>query len=389
MQERRVVITGYGSISALGEDFNGSLVNALMSEQLEHKGGHTANLGVADIHGERFLDENQIRRTDRFSQMAVVATQIALQSSGLSITESSRERVGVMLNTSYGPLATTEAYVSKLLREGARKAPAMLFPYTVQNAFTGLVTTHIKALGTNSTLSGANPVACGFDAIRQGTDDVMVAGGCEELTPSLVKGLTGQGQGHSRMPSDPGATREVPMQSYSSGLSEGAAVVILEEEEHALVRGASPIARVLDYGLQSISTRSEAGLEALSRVIARTVRQSVERSGFGDKDVHLIVVSAAADSQLREWEREAYSSIPNCKDAVAINPALRLGNTLGASGVFGLIAALGCMAKCDVPLTIRVGSPGLTGSTRVPLTRAIVLDLQIGGNVTALAIEKY
>ena len=187
---RRVFVTGFGAVSPL--DTAEAAAFPRTSGETSSAPNQDEERGLVSFEPGNYIPEALARRMDRFTQIGYVAVKRALEHARLdpkSLDDATRERTGTILNTCYGPFESTTGYLEKVLHHGAKKAPAAVFPNTVYNAFTGKITIDLGVFGTNSTISGSNPLTYGYDMISQGHDDIMLVGGCEELSPKITQGF--------------------------------------------------------------------------------------------------------------------------------------------------------------------------------------------------------
>ncbi len=259
---RRVVVTGMGIVSPIGND-PGTVWQALM----EGRSG-TATIRRFDaqdlpsrIAGEvrafdatQYLPAKEARRTDRFVQFAVAAAKEALRSAGLDGTTAFAERTGVLIGSALGGVETFEQGVETLRTRGPSKVSPFMIPMFLADMAGGYVAIEIGARGPNfATLSacasGANAIGEGMRMIREGRVDIVLAGGSEApLTPSVVAGFAAL-QALSRR-NDAPETASRPFDRTRDGfvIAEGAAILVLEAEDVARSRGAPILAEVVGYG---------------------------------------------------------------------------------------------------------------------------------------------
>jgi 3-oxoacyl-[acyl-carrier-protein] synthase II len=357
---QRVFVTGYGDVSSLHPAGSaGGFFGALLDARAQ-----AAPVGVRPLEGfsaNGIIADKVARRMDRFTQIGYIAVHKALEHAGLDLESADRDRVGMILNTCYGPLDTTVGYLKKVLRQGPKTAPAAVFPNTVYNAFTGQITIALRIYGTNSTVSGHNPVAYGLDMIRQGYDDVMIVGGCEELAPAIVRGFQQWGY----LPRDG---------EGGSGLvlGEGAAVLVLESEESVRRRGAAPLAEVGEYGLASASCGVNEVFPGDPECLAEAMRQALERSGARPGDVDLLVAAANGMAPLDRAEEEAVRSFFPAGRPATANARDALGETLGAASTFSTLLAVGAVAGDRLPA----------------IDLAIVNSVELGGGTSSVVVRK-
>lgn len=381
----RIFITGYGSVNALDSDVLGT------SEALARVASGSAACPVAEINGGEYVEHKITRRMDRFSLMAYVAVRKAIAHAGIQIDQMDQERSGIVMNTCYGPLESTRRYMIKVIRDGARKAPAAIFPNTVHNAFTGLITMELRVHGSNSTVSGQNPLCYGLDMIRQGFDDLMIVGGCDELLPTVQDGFAarglradGAGSGASVFERDGSQFR----------LGEGAAVLILESEASVKRRGVRPLAEVFDYGMANgLATQEGAAFAVDEAAIGAAMEQALQRSGIEVSAIDMVAaasngIAAVASAEIRALQtmfgRSARPLVGNIKGA--------LGETLGAAAAFSTIEAVEAISRSVVaPIAgLEAGClpPAYVAghAQQAVCKHALVNALELGGTFTSLAL---
>ena len=368
--KRRTLITGYGTTSALDHlPHEGDFYDRLSSTEAYSA---VAPSKVRPVEDQTFLplvDDRQFRRADRFSKMALAASQKTLTSAGLTISPLNQERTGMVFNTCFGPLRTTETYMQKVVENGAKLAPPALFPYTVLNAFTGLIAMSTKAVGSNSTICGASAFCYGLDLIRQNKDDAMLVGGCEELTPSLIGRFGGSGK--AEQSSSP--NREMV-------LGEGAAMLLIESYDVAKERRGTPLAEVLDYGSTNAINHSQGPYSMGSGVIERAMWEALERSQVTPSEIGLFAAGANGAPGLREAEQEALLRVfGKEKPPAKIESKKVLGETFGASESFALISVACLLARENR------GSSEYARNSCPPL--AMVNCYEFGGNVHSIVLR--
>lgn len=259
---RRVVVTGIGIVSPLGNDPD-RVWQALMQGEsgtapVRRIDAHDLPSRIAgevrDFDPARYLPAKEARRTDRFIQFAVAATKEALRAADLEITEGIAERTAVLIGSALGGVETFEAGVETLRDRGASKVSPFLIPMFLADMAGGYVAIETGAKGPNfATLSacasGANAIGEGMRMVREGRADIVIAGGTEApLTRTVVAGFAAL-QALSRRNDEP-QTASRPFDKTRDGfvIAEGAAVLVLEAEEVARERGAPILAEVLGYG---------------------------------------------------------------------------------------------------------------------------------------------
>ena len=258
----RVVITGLGAITPIGNDLE-SYLKGLQSGQ---NGVDQITLFDASSHACRFaaevksfdptgkLEPKESKRWDRFSKFGVIAAKEALNHSGLIIDNSNSGRIGVIIGSGVGGLLTMETQAHVLENKGASRVSPFTVPMMIPNMATGLAAIALGAKGPSSAVStacaaGSNAIGDAFRLLQLGKADAMVCGGAEaSITPLGVAGFA-SAKALSFRNDDP-STASRPFDSQRDGfvIGEGAGVLILETLDHALNRDATIHAEIIGYG---------------------------------------------------------------------------------------------------------------------------------------------
>ena len=258
----RVVITGLGAITPIGNDLE-SYLKGLQSGQ---NGVDQITLFDASSHACRFaaevksfdptgkLEPKESKRWDRFSKFGVIAAKEALSHSGLIIDHSNSGRIGVIIGSGVGGLLTMETQAHVLENKGASRVSPFTVPMMIPNMATGLAAIALGAKGPSSAVStacaaGSNAIGDAFRLLQLGKADAMVCGGAEaSITPLGVAGFA-SAKALSFRNDDP-STASRPFDSQRDGfvIGEGAGVLILETLDHALKRDATIHAEIIGYG---------------------------------------------------------------------------------------------------------------------------------------------
>ncbi|MGK2960835.1 MAG: beta-ketoacyl-ACP synthase II [Gemmatimonadaceae bacterium] len=262
MSKRRVVITGVGAITPIGSTVEGlweglrkerSAVSAVTRfDPSVFKSRNAAE--VNDFEATDFLERKRAKRLDRYGQFCVVATQMAIDDSGIDLSKENRDLIGSTMGTALGGLQFAENQLDVYLREGVKAVDPMLALCVFGGAASCNIAIELGVTGPNSTnsmscASGTIAVGDGFRLIRDGYADVMISGGAEAPLAPLCFGAFSIIRAMSTRNDDPsGASR--PFDKHRDGfvMGEGAAVLILEEYERAVSRGAKIYAEVAGYG---------------------------------------------------------------------------------------------------------------------------------------------
>ena len=262
--ERRVVITGLGAITPIGntvEDFwNGIKEGKCGIDEIT--AFDTTDFKVklaAEVKGyvpEEHFERREAKRLDRYSQYAIIAAREAWKDSGLDKEKENMERVGVVVGSGIGGIDTIEQENRKCVEKGPDRVSPMYIPMAILNMATGNVAIELGAKGESISMvtacaSGTHCIGESYRMIKHGYQDVMVAGGTEaSITPLSVAGFMNI---KALSKSEDKNRASIPFDKERNGfvMGEGAGVLILEEYEHAIKRGAKIYAEIVGYGATS------------------------------------------------------------------------------------------------------------------------------------------
>jgi len=262
--ERRVVITGLGAITPIGntvdEFWEGIKEGKCGIDEITlfNTEGHKVKLAaeVKEYNSEKYFEKKDAKRLDRFVQFAMIAAREAMKDSKISEKNTDMTRVGVMVGCGIGGLKTIEEQCSAMFTKGPDRVSPMFIPMSILNMASGNIAIDLGAKGESMSIvtacaSGTHSIGEAFRQIRHGYQDVVITGGCEaSITPSGIAGFTNikaltQSQDKKRA--------SIPFDKERSGfvMGEGAAVLILEELEHAKKRKAKIYAEIVGYSATS------------------------------------------------------------------------------------------------------------------------------------------
>ncbi|MDB4370137.1 beta-ketoacyl-ACP synthase II, partial [Akkermansiaceae bacterium] len=302
MENRRVVVTGIGAVSPLGNDANStwesmkagrsgiSLIESMDTSEYPVKiGGEVRDFD----HTRYFSNPKDARRMDRYAHLSIAAAQMALTESGLVEGELDRDRVGVMLGSGIGGLGTLEANHTALMKRSPSRVSPFTIPMMISNIASGVFSMEHGFGGPNMAIVTAcatanHSIGEAWRMIKFGDADAFVAGGSEAAI--LPMGLAGFGnmKALSTRNDDPTAASR-PFDTGRDGfvMGEGAGVVVIEELEHAKKRGATILAELTGYGLSAdayhLTSPHPEGLGA-----ARCMDMALKHAGLNPEDVQYV-----------------------------------------------------------------------------------------------------
>ncbi len=368
---RRIVVTGMGMVTPLGPDVAtnwDALIHGRSGitriTRFDPAPYETQIAGqVSDFDPTKYMDRKEVRRTDRFTHFGVAAASQALKDANLE-TFPDHERVGTAIATGVGGLETLIKEVILMEERGPSRLSPFLVPMLMANAASAQVSmqfglkgpslTHVSACASSSHAIGE----CG-EIIRRGQADVMVTGGSESAVLPLAIGAFSTMHAMSRRNDDPqGASRPFDKDRDGFVLSEGAAVVVLEEREHALKRGVRIYGELVGYGATAdayhITSPAPEG-----EGNARSMRMALKEADLKPTDIDYI---NAHGTSTQPNDREETAAIKNVfgdhayKLMVSSTKSMS-GHLLGAAGSFEAIACLLALRDGCIPPTINYTTP--------------------------------
>ena len=409
--ERRVVITGLGAITPIGnntEEFWKSIKEGKCGID-EITQFDTTNFKVklaAEVKGfepEEHFDRRTARRLDRFSQFAIVASREAWKDSKLDKEKENMERVGVILGSGIGGLKTMEEDITNLIQKGPDRVSAMFIPMAICNMAAGNVAIELGIKGESISMvtacaSGAHCIGESFRMIKNGYQDIVVAGGTEaSITPVGVAGFTNikalsQAQDKNRA--------SIPFDKERNGfvMGEGAGIVIMEELEHALKRGAKIYAEVVGYGATSdayhITSPAPGGEGG-----ARAMELAMQEAGAKPEDITYINAHGTSTHLNDSCETEAIKTALGeaSKKVMVSSTKSNTGHLLGAAGGVEAVVCAKAIEEGFVPPTINYQVPDEecnldvvpNEGRKVEVKYAMSNSLGFGGHNASILLKKY
>lgn len=262
--KQRVVITGMGVITSLGQDLNTLWDNLMAGKSGISKieafdtSEYTTKIAasIKDFNPEDYIDRKDARKMDRFVQFAVAASKLALEDSKLVIGENvDAERVGVSVGSGIGGLGTWEDQHNALIEKGPKRVSPFFIPMMIANMGSGQVSISLGAKGPNTSpvtacATGSHAIGDSFRMIQRGDADAMICGGAEAtIRPIGIAGFCSMRAMSTRNDEPEKASRPFDTERDGFVMGEGSGVLILESLDHALKRGAHIYGEVIGYGL--------------------------------------------------------------------------------------------------------------------------------------------
>jgi 3-oxoacyl-[acyl-carrier-protein] synthase II len=369
---RRIVVTGLGAVTPLGLD-----VPSTWDAMVHGRSGiaritrfdpspyETQIAGeVKDFDPTKYLDRKDVRRTDRFAQFAVAAAKQALDDAGLAGGGDDRERIGVAIATGVGGIETLIDQVLLMEERGPSRLSPFLVPMLMANAgsaqtsmlfdLRGPSLTHVSACA-----SSAHALGECAELIKRGQADVMVTGGAEAGVLPLPIGAFANMHAMSRRNDAPEkASRPFDKGRDGFVLSEGAAVLVLEDRERAVARGVRIYGELVGYGATAdayhITAPSPEG-----EGNARAMRMALDQAGMRPDDIEYINAHGTSTQPNDREETAAIKSVfgPHAYKLMVSSTKSMTGHLLGAAGALEAIACLLAIRDSCIPPTINYETP--------------------------------
>lgn len=352
----KVVVTGMGAITPLGLN-----VQDTWQALIEGRSGigritqFDASAYPTQIAGEvkgfdpgEYMDVREARRMARFSQFAVAGAKMALEDAGLTVDESTAEDVGVVIGTAIGgALVESEMAHLILLNKGVRRVPPLFVPSMIPNAAAHHVACAFGIRGYSSTVVGAcasgnQAIGEGARAIRDGSAQVVIAGGTESTMCELaLAGICAMRALSTRNDEPERASRPFDAERDGFVVSDGCGVLVLESLDHAMARGARVYAEVLGYGVSSDAYHVSAP-HPEGRGSALAMRRAIADAGLKPEDIRYINAHATATPIGDPAEVVAIKSVFGSRAyEIPVNATKSMiGHLLGAAGAVEAIATI-------------------------------------------------
>ena len=368
----RVVITGVGIISPLGLDRGSTWKNLVDGKSgvdtitaFDPEGYQTTIAAeVKDFEPESYVGRKQARRMDRFTQLGAVAALEAVDHAELSINGNNSERVSTMIASGIGGIITLSDQIGVLNEKGTRRISPFLVPMMLPDMASGQVSMLLGAKGPNfatvsACSSGADSVGVAFDFVRRGEVDAILAGGAEAaICPIGVAGFNACHALSKRNDEPEKASRPFDAGRDGFVIGEGAAVLVMESLDHAVGRGATPIAEIVGYGstadayhLTQPAPEGEGG--------ARAMKLALKDAQLQPDEIDYINAHGTSTPMNDKFETMAMKSVFD-EEAYRIpisSTKSMTGHLLGASGAIEAAICVMAIAKSVLPPTINLDEP--------------------------------
>ena len=373
MSKRRVVITGMGMVSPVGNDVQASWENVCAGQSgirpLDRfdATGYNTRIGgaVKDLDLEPYLTSKEARKLDAFIHYGLVAAQQAVDESGLAqFDKLDRERAGVAIGSGIGGIEYIEKSVIQMHESGPRKVSPFFVPASVINMVAGNAAIRFGYQGPNISIvtactTGTHNIGYAARTIAYGDADVMLAGGSEMATTrTSIAGFSSARALSTRNDEPEKASRPWDKDRDGFVLSDGAGVVVLEELEHALARGASIQGEVIGFGM-SDDAHHITSPPANGEGAARSMRNAIRDAGLNPEDVDYINAHGTSTQVGDVAEVAAVKSVfGGHAEKLAMSSTKSVtGHLLGAAGAVEMIFSTLAVKDGVLPPTMNLDNP--------------------------------
>ncbi|MCM3498487.1 beta-ketoacyl-ACP synthase II [Staphylococcus capitis] len=410
-KNNRVVITGIGALSPIGNDSKTTWANALKGvngiDKITRLDTEKYNVHLAgelkDFNIEDHIDKKEARRMDRFTQYAVVAAREAVQDAKLDINDQTANRIGVWIGSGIGGMETFETAHTTLVERGPRRVSPFFVPMLIPDMATGQVSIDLGAKGPNGATvtacaTGTNSIGEAFKIIQRGDADAMITGGTE--APITHMAIAGFSASRALSTNDDKETACRPFQEGRDGfvMGEGAGIVVIESLDSAKARGAEIYAEIVGYGstgdayhITAPAPEGEGG--------SRAMQAALDDAGIEAKDVQYLNAHGTSTPVGDLYEVKAIQNTfgEAAKSLKVSSTKSMTGHLLGATGGIEAIFSALSIRDSKVAPTIHAVTPDEecdldfvpNKAEDLDITYAMSNSLGFGGHNAVLVFKKF
>jgi len=371
--EKRVVITGLGAVTPLGNDLATSWQNLLAGKCGIDKITHFDPSGfdcqiAAEVKNfdptPAFLSPKEIRRTDRYAQFGIYAAHQALLDSGIDLEKADRDEIGVFIGSGIGGLYTTEEQHKVFLAKGPGRLSPFMIPMLILNMASGLFSMYYKLRGPNLATCSAcatstHAIGEAWRTLKMGDAKVMFAGGTEAtIVPLGIGGFCAMRAMSTRNAEPQKSSRPFDVGRDGFVMGEGSGVLVLEELEHARARGAKIYCELVGYGNTADANHMTAPAPE-GEGAARCMKMALRNAGLNPSDISYINAHGTSTPQGDICETQAIKSVfgGHARKLAVSSTKGATGHMLGAAGAVEMAACVKALENDVVPPTINLDNP--------------------------------
>ncbi|SHJ04971.1 beta-ketoacyl-ACP synthase II [Lutispora thermophila] len=367
MNKKRVVITGLGIISPIGIGKNAFFtglkegqsgvdkITKFDTEGLDVKiAAEVRNFDPLD-----FIDKKEVKRMDRYTQFAVAASKMAVEDASLNVGALDQDRFGVCIGSGIGGLETLENQYNVMKDKGPGRVSPFFIPMMISNIAAGYISMTFNAKGPNMTIvtacaSATNAIGEAYNIIKRNDADIMITGGAEaSITPLAIAGFCSMKALSQRNEEPKKASRPFDKERDGFIMGEGAGILILEDLEHAIRRGARIYGEVVGYGTTAdayhITAPAPEGEGAY-----KAMKKAVEDAGIEPGEIDYINAHGTSTELNDKYETMAIKKLMGdyAYNVMISSTKSMTGHLLGAAGGVEAIACIMAIREGIVPPTI-------------------------------------
>ncbi|PAF17696.1 beta-ketoacyl-[acyl-carrier-protein] synthase II [Terribacillus saccharophilus] len=411
MEKKRVVVTGLGAVTPVGNDAATTWQNLLEGKSgvdvltRVNKDDYPAKVAaeVKDFNPEDYMEKKDAKRMDLFTQYAVAASKMAVEDAKLNITDENANRIGVWIGSGIGGMGTYEEQFEKLMTKGPRRVSPFFVPMMIPDMASGQVSIQLGAKGINSCsvtacASGANSIGDAYKVIERGDADAMITGGSE--APLTKMAFAGFSAAKALSFNDDPKTASRPFDANRDGfvMGEGAGILILESLDSALERGATIYAEIVGYGASGDAYHITAPAPEGEGAV-RAMRQAIEDAGLQAEEIDYVNAHGTSTELNDKFETAALKQLlgDHAYQTAISSTKSMTGHMLGAAGAVEAIICVKAIQEGMIPPTInQTEKDPLCDLDYVPNVKrekkvraALSNSLGFGGHNAALVFKQY
>jgi 3-oxoacyl-[acyl-carrier-protein] synthase II len=411
MEKRRVVITGLGAVTPLGNDAETLWKNVVAGKSgidfvtKVDKDEFPTKIAaeVKDFDPTHYMEKKDARKMDPFTQYAVASSKMAVEDAKLTIDDSNAHRVGVWIGSGIGGMSTWEDQHEKYLNKGARRVSPFFVPMMIPDMAAGQVSIQLGAKGINSCTvtacaSGANSIGDAFKSVQRGDVDYIIAGGTEAPISNMSFAGFSSAKALSTTEDPQKASRPFDKERNGFVMGEGSGVMVLETLETALERGAHIYGEIVGYGATGdayhITAPAEHGEGA-----ARAMQHALDDAGVDPNKIDYINAHGTSTALNDKYETEAIKTVlgDHAQNVSISSTKSMMGHLLGAAGGVEAVISVKAIEDGIVPPTVNYENPDPDCDLDYVPNEARKQDVNVvvsnsfgfGGHNVALVFKKY
>ncbi|MBU9713259.1 beta-ketoacyl-ACP synthase II [Evansella tamaricis] len=411
MEKKRVVVTGIGAVTPLGNDAETTWNRLINGESgIDKLKKYEAGTFPTEVAGEAtefdptvFIDPKDVRKMDRFTQFAVASALMAVKDANLEISDKNAHRIGVWIGSGIGGMETFETQFRNYEKRGHRRVSPFFVPMMIPDMASGQVSITLGAKGVNSCTvtacaSGANSIGDAFKVIQRGDADVMVTGGAEAPITEMAFAGFSSAKALSTNPDPTKASRPFDKNRDGFVMGEGSGIIILESLESAVARGATIYAEIVGYGATGDAYHVTAPAPAGEGAV-RAMRESLKDAGLSPEDVTYMNAHGTSTEYNDKYETLAAKTVfgEHAQKLAISSTKSMTGHLLGAAGAVEAIFSVKAIQEGIIPPTMNLETPDpecdldyVPNKARHQEVNVVMSNsLGFGGHNVALIFKKF